>query len=159
MDTGIAKDENGAYRWTGIVDKGYEQKAFSIALYVSGGICAVFVIMGLVLGGGMLGVFLLTCLAAMAVVGGTCWLMNRFAGQRRQRYIMTEEFVGFGRRRYYAPFSFKSIKKAVVFPYRNMIELHQAFGSGAVFVPRENFEFVKEYIFKHLPENAEVVYE
>ncbi len=159
MDTGITKDENGAYRWTGIVDKGYEQKAFSIALYVSGGICAVFILMGLILGGGMLGVFLLTSLAVMAVVGGACWLMNRFAGKRRQRYIMTDEFVGFRQRRYYAPFTYKSIKKAVVCPSRNMIELYQRAGSGAVFVPSENFEFVKDYILLHLPEKAEVVYE
>ena len=159
MDTGIIKDENGAYRWTGTEDKRYEQKASGIALYVSGGICAVFIIMGLALGGGMRGVFLLMGLAAMAVVGGTCLLMNRFGGQRRQRYIMTEEYVGFRRRRYCAPFRFKSIKKAAVFPSRNMIELYQAADSGAVFVPREDFEFVKDFILKRLPEKVVVVYE
>jgi hypothetical protein len=58
-----------------------------------------------------------------------------------------------------APFSFKGIRKAVVCLSRNMIELYQFLGSAPVFVPPEDFAFVRDYILQRIPETAEVIYE
>ena len=144
----ITKDEQGNYCWDGMIDRSYEHKAFKIAFGVCGGICAMFILMSLILGGDMLGITLLSTVGVMAVVGGVC----------RQGYIMTEDAILFRRRRYNAPFTFRSIKKAVVYPSRDMIELYQAVGSGPVFIPHEEFEFVKDFILRRLPDTAEVVY-
>ena len=39
-----------------------------------------------------------------------------------------------------------------------MIELFQAAGSGPVFVPPEDFAFVKEFILQRLPQTAAIEY-
>ena len=159
MKISMTADEHGVYRWRGIVDRDYEHKAFKIAFGVCGGICALLIIMGLMLDTELFGFMLLISLAVMGVVGGVCWLYNKVAGTRPQGYRMSEKSIDFKQRRYYAPFSFRSIRKAVVCPSRNMIELYQAVGSGAVFVPPEEFEFVRDFILQRLPDTAEVSYE
>ena len=158
MDSQIRRDENGAYYWTGVIDRGYEDKTFKIAFGVCGGICALLILMSLFLGGEVIGVTILSSLGVMAVCGGVCWLFNRNAGNRKQSYIMNEEYVGFHQRRYYAPFPFRSIRKAVIYESRNMIELFQTVGAGPVFASHEDFPFVKDYILQRLPETAEVEY-
>ena len=158
MDNHIIKDKFGIYRWTGTIDRGYEDKTLKIAFGVCGGICALLILMSLFIGGEVAGIVLLSSLGVMAVCGGVCWLFNRNAGNRKQSYIMNDACVGFHRRRYYAPITFHSVRKAVIYESRNMIELFHAFGSGPVVVPREDFPFVKEFIIKRLPETAEVEY-
>ena len=154
MDSHIKKDEYGTYHWTGVIDRGYEDKTFKIAFGVCGGISAFLILMSLFLGGEVIGITLLSCLGVMAVCGGVCWLFNRNAGNRKQSYIMNEEFVGFHQRRHYAPFPFRSIRKAVIYESRDMIELFQTAGSGPVFAPHEDFPFVKDYILQRLPKTA-----
>ena len=158
MDSRIWIGEHGAYYWTAVIDRGYEYKTFKILFGVCGGICALLILMSLFLGGEAVGITLLSSLGVMAVCGSVCWLFNRNAGHRKQRYSMSEESVGFYRRRYYAPFPFRSIRKAVVYESRDMIELFQTVGSGPVFVPHEDFQFVKEFILQRLPETAVVEY-
>ena len=156
----VQRRENGVYYWTGIVDVGYENKTFRIVLGVCGGMCLMFIVMGLFMGGDMMKPILLSCLAVMAIAGGVCWLFSRNAGNRGQRYEMTEDCILFlGGKRSTNPFPFKSIRKAVVFNSRNMIELYQLVGSGPVFVPHEDFGFVRDYILRRIPDSAEVIYE
>ncbi len=159
MMSNIKRDENGKYRWTGTVDVSYEHKVFKIIFTVIGGMCILFIIMSLVMGGDMLGVTLLSCLGVMAIVGGVCWVFNRNAGNRPQAYAMTEDYIIFGVGKTSNPFSFRSIKKVVVYTSRNMIELYQLVGSGPVFVSHEDFGFVRDYILRRIPENTEVIYE
>ena len=159
MSSRIEKDEQGVYTWTATVDARYEHKAFRIAFGVTGGICGMYLLMSLALGGDMLGFMLLICVAALAVVGGVCWLYNFYAGKRSQRYRMDENGVHVVLRRSNAPFSFRSIRKAVVSPPRNMIELYQAIGSGAVFTAPEDFEFVRDFILQRLPDDTVILYE
>ena len=156
MDNHIIKDKFGIYRWTGTIDRGYEDKTLKIAFGVCGGICALLILMSLFIGGEVAGIVLLSSLGVMAVCGGVCWLFNRNAGNRKQSYIMNDACVGFHRRRYYAPITFSSVRKAVIYESRNMIELFQTVGSGPVFVPREDFPFVKEFIIQRLPETADI---
>ena len=155
----MTRDKRGAYTWTGTVDAAFDDQAFRIALGVCGGVCLFFVIMSLILGGGMLWIVLLTSAAALAVVGGICLLFKRRAGQRGQRYIMDEHAVYFCQGRANIPFSFKSIRKAVVCPSRNMIGLYQAVGSSPVFTSAEDFAFVRDYILQRLPAGAEIEHE
>ena len=155
----IEKDQHGFYHWYGTVDAGYEKKTFRIAFGVCGGMCLMFIVMSLFMGGEVLGVTLLSCLGVMAVCFGVCFLFNLNAGNRRQGYRMNEDCVIFGRGRSTAPFFFKSIRKAVVFPSRHMIELYPPVGSGPVFAPPEDYEFVRDFILERLPDTAEVITE
>ena len=151
--------ENGTYSWRGTIDVSYEHKVFKILFTVIGAVCVLFIVMALVMGGEMLGVMLLTCLGIMAVVGGVCFLFNLNAGNRKQAYTMTEDCIIFGGGKASNPFFYKSIRKAVVYTGRNMIELHTLIGHGPVFVDHNEFGFVRDYILRRLPETAEVVYE
>ena len=156
----ITKDKNGVYYWYGTVDAGYEKKTFGIAFGVCGGICLFFIMASLSLGADMLGVTLLSCLGVMAVCGGVCWVFNLNAGNRRQGYRMSETHITFvGGRRSTVPFSFKSIRRAVIFPSRHMIELYPLVGSGPVFAPPEDYGFVRDFILERIPREAEVVTE
>ncbi len=158
----ITQDQNGVYHWTGTIDAGYEKKTFKIVFGVCGGICLLFIIMCLVIGPEMLGVTLLTCLGIMAVAGAVCWFFNLNAGHREQSYEMNEDYIIFkvltNGKIANNPFSFRSINKAVVYTSRNMIELYQLLGSGPVFVPHEDFGFVRDYILQRIPDDAEVEY-
>ena len=155
----ITQNENGTYRWNGTVDVSYEHKTFKILFTVIGSLCAVFIIMGFVMGDGIRDVMVLTSLGIMAVVGGVCFLFNLNAGNRKQPYTMTEDAIIFGGGKAQNPFFYKSVRKAVVYTGRNMIELHTLVGHGPVFVDHEDFGFVRDYILRRLPESAEVVYE
>ena len=114
--------------------------------------------MSLFMDGETVGIVLLSSLGVMAVCGGVCWLFSRNAGKRKQGYLMNEDSVQFRQRRSYAPFMFQSIRRAVVYSSRDMIELFQPLGSGPVFVPHEDFPFVKDFILQRLPGTAEVEY-
>ena len=156
----IRQDERGFYYWQGTVDVQYEFKTFRIVFAVCGSICALYIVMSLFLARDILWIMLLSSLGVMAVCGAVCGLFFLNAGKRRQSYSMSDTHVTFGgRRRNVAPFSFKSIRKAVVCPPRNMIELYQLMGSAPVFVPPEVFAFVRDYILQRIPETAEVIYE
>ncbi len=155
----INRDERGTWHWVAAVDRTYERKAFRIAFGVCGGICLLFILMSLLMDAEMLWVTLLSGLGVMAVVGGVCLLFEHSAGKRTQGYLMTEDAVSFRRPRQIVPFPFRSIRKAVVVPSRDMIELYQAVGSGPVFVPHGDFEFVRDFILERLPDTAEIRYE
>ena len=152
--------ENGKYRWNGIVDTSYEHKSFKIVFGVCGGMCLLFIIMSLFMGDGYaLKVILLTCLGVMAICGGVCFLFNLNAGNRRQAYTMTEDCIIFSVGKTSNPFYYSSIRKAVVYSSRNMIELYTLIGSGPVFADHNDFGFVRDYIIRRLPDTAEVRYE
>ena len=151
--------ENGTYQWNGTVDVSYEQKTFRILFTVIGAVCILFILIGFVMARDVLGVILLSCLGVMAIVGGVYFLFNLNAGNRKQAYTMTEDCIIFGVGKTANPFFYKSIRKAVVFTGRNMIELYTLVGSGPVFVDHNDFGFVRDYILRRLPETTEVVYE
>ena len=155
----MKRDENGVYHWNGTVDVPYEHKTFKIVFGVCGGICLFFLLAALLFAREYLGLMLLICLVVAAICGGVCFLFNLNAGKRRQGYTMTEDCIIFGGGKTANPFYFSSIRKAVVFTNRNMIELYTQVGSGPVFASHEDFGFVRDYIIQRLPEKAEVTYE
>ncbi len=157
--TGITREENGTYVWNGTIDARYEHKTFRILFTVIGPLCIIFIMMGLTMGDGLGGVMILTSLGIMAVVGGVCFLFNLNAGNRKQAYAMNEDCVVFGVGKASNPFFYKSIRKAVVYTNRNMIELYTLVGSGPVFADHRDFGFVRDYIIQRLPESAKVIYE
>lgn len=153
----ITQDSKGIYHWNGTIDVRYEHKVFKILFSVMGTLCAVFIGMALYLNPRMLGVVLLTCFVIMAIVGGVCWFFNLNVGYRQQPYMMNDMYIIFGGgSRGDSPYFFKDIRKAVIYPSRFMIELFPLIGSGPVFAPPEDYEFVKEYILDHIPREADV---
>ncbi len=154
----ITRDDQGAYHWTAKIDAGYEQKTFRIVFGVVGGICALFIIMSLTMGGDMMLPVLLSCAGALAVAGGVCWLFKRNAGNRNQSYIMTDSHIMFCMPRANNAFAFSSTRKAMVYTSRNMIELYQPMASGPIFVAHEDFGFVRDYILQRIPADARIEY-
>ena len=159
MENRIVPDGKGNYMWTGVIDRQFEATTFKLVFGVCGGIGLFFIIMSLVLGGDMIGVTLLSCAAAMAVAGVVCWLFAKNAGKRTQRYIMNEDSVIFCQPRRNVPFTFRSVRRVVICPSRHMIYIHQSIGGSPVFVPPEDFTFVRDYILARIPGSARVDYE
>ncbi len=155
----IERSPDGTYQWEGTIDTGYEHKTFRIVFGVCGGMCLFFIAATLIMAPEYIGLMLLIFLIVMAICGGVCLLFNRNAGNRRQLYTMTEDCVIFGVGKAANPFFFRSVRRAVIFTNRNMIELYTVMGSGPVFVPHEDFGTVRDYILDRLPEDARVDYE
>ena len=157
MET-VTRTENGTYEWNGTVDVSYEYKTFGIVFGVCLGTCALFVLFALFFMHEILGLMLLIFVIVAAICGGVCYFFNRNAGKRKQAYSMTEDAVIFGVGKAANPFFFESIKKAVVYTNRNMVELYTRIGSAPVFVTHEDFGFVRDYIIRKLPDTAVVLY-
>ena len=154
----VQRCEDGAYRWRGEFDRAQYGQVVKITMGTCGGTCLVFVVMALVLGD-MLGVVLLTCLAIMAIAGGVCWAYMRFMTPIYQPYELTEDYVRYvGSRRSNTYFRYKDIRKVIIDAGRGRIAICSALVTAPVFVPREDFAFVQNYILQRLPDTAQIIY-
>ena len=79
------------------------------------------------------------------------------AGAPREQYAMTEDYVksGYGMGSIYS--EFKNTKEAAV--SAKYIEMSGKYKNNRIYVPPEDMEFVRDFILKHLPEDAVIRYE
>ena len=160
----VTRGEDGVYRWAGYPDHKQKGEVVRIVMGVVGGICLLIFAMFLYLyftqgSNDMLGVVLLSCLAACAISGLICWIYTRTADGITQPYDLTEEYVryaGSGKYDYY--FHYKDLRKVTVFEERNMIKVKGLISAAPVFVPHEDFRFVQNYILRRVPDTTTVVY-
>lgn len=160
MNSGITRDEKGTYHWVGVIDSQYDGKVLWIIYGSTGGLCAVFLVMALVSFPEMLRAVVLSCLAVLAVVSVITLPLMRASRGREQKYEMNDEYVryvGYGKED--AVFSYEKIRKVHVYNSRNMLEVKGLIVSAPFFVPHEYFGFVRDYILRRLPGDAEVTYE
>ena len=160
MNTGIERDENGAYHWTAAIDGEYDRKIIRIVFGAIGGLCVLFTVYALVKYPDMFLTTLLSCLGVLAVVSAVALPLMRLSRGRQQKYEMNEEyvrFVGYGRSDSY--FRYKGIRRVRVNRARNLIHIRGIAVSAPFFVPPEGFEFVRNYIVSRLPDSAKVSYE
>ena len=84
----IARDENGAYCWTGTVDVPYVHKTFRIVFGVCGGICLFFVLAALFLAPEFLGLTLLIFLVVANTILGVQFLMGQKRASKRYKTLV-----------------------------------------------------------------------
>ena len=160
METRITRDERGTYRWLGTIDRESDKKTIRIIYGVIGGLCILFILMALAVNADMLGVTILTCLGVMAVVTAVALPLMRLSRGRQQPYEMNDEYVryvGYGRED--ARFRYEDIRKVRVCSSRNMLEVKGLIVTAPIFVPHEDFGFVRDYILRRLPGNTKVEYD
>ena len=160
METGITRDEKGTYRWSGTIDGETDRKTLRIIYGAMGGMCVLFIIMALVINREMLGVTLLACLGVMVVVTAITVPLMRASRGRKQPYEMNDEYVryvGYGRED--ACFFYEKIRAVHVYNSRDMLEVKGLVVSAPVFVPHEDFGFVRDYILRRLPGSTKVEYD
>ena len=158
MNSSITRDEKGTYRWTGIIDTESDKKTMGIIFGTMGGLCAFFILMGLFMSRDAMGPTLLGCAGVMAVVSVITIPLMWASKGRKQKYEMNEEYVryvGYGRDDHY--FYYKGIRQVHIFHSRSMLEVKGAIVTVPVFVPQEDFVFVKNYILHRLPDSAKVI--
>ena len=156
----IIRDETGTYCWSAAIDSAYDRKISAIIFGVIGGMCVLFIVMCLMSYPEMLRATLLSCLAVMAVVAAIAIPLMRASRGRQQKYEMNEEYVryvGYGRED--ARFYYPDIHSVRICPSRSMIEVKGLIRFAPVFIAREDFAFVKNYILPRLPDSARVEYE
>ena len=75
-------------------------------------------------------------------------------GQRRQTYRLMDELIATGSGRRTAVFEFKKAKKMIV--GERYIELRGTMSGFRLYVPEEDFDFVRDYIRKRVPVECEM---
>ena len=155
----VQRCADGAYRWMGRFDKKQNDGVIKVTVGVCGGLCLFFILMALVMGGDSMGPILLACLGVMAIVGIVCGIHIKLGGQTFQPYEMTEEYVHYvGTGKTDAYYHYKSIRSVTVEEGRNRIRVASLLSGAPVFVPEEDFSFVRQYILARLPDSATVTY-
>ena len=160
INTSITRDERGTYHWSGTIDSESDKKVYRIIFGVNGGLCILFIVMCLMINPDMLLVTLLTCLGVLAIVTVITVPLMRASRGRKQAYEMNDEYVryvGYGKEDTY--FAYKDIRKVRVYNSRNMLEVKGLIVSAPIFVPHEDFGFVRDYILRRIPGNTKVIYE
>ena len=152
----VLRGEDGVYRWRGKVSMESQKRTIRLVLGIMGGFCLFFLLMALWMDGSMLLPTLLACLGVMAVTG-LCCLLLRPRDTAVQPYELTEEhirYVGTGRSNAYMPY--KNIRRVRIRPAACRIDVKGAVVGFPVFVPPEDFVFVRDYIRLRLPSDARV---
>ncbi len=165
----VTLSPDGTYRWTGIYSESVEKQENSMVTKVTlgsvGGICIFFILMGtaLSLKGGswdIMPAVLIPCLVIMAITGVILKLFTGGRGGTEKAYEMNEYYVRWGQgTRTSIFFDYKKITEVRISRENCLIELKKRAGYFVpIFVPREDFRFVNDYITQRLPGTAKVTY-
>ena len=153
--------ENGVYKWSAPIEPEYHRNSIRPGLYACIGIAVFLLIFGGILSyqyhdvksffivGGSVAVFLLISF----LVFGLAFT----ATDPHESYEMTEEFVksGYGKSSVY--FDFKKVKALIL--SGKYIELHGKTKRMRIYIPEEDFDFVRGYIQSRVPMECEIRYE
>ena len=151
----VEKQPDGSYHWSCSIDKEFHMRS------VRAGYFGLAFVIGFVL---LLGAFLtfsgkdndfalvLIPAAVVLITALPLLILSGNAKDPHQRYDMNEEYVksGYGQA---ARFTyFKQAKEVTV--AGNYIEFAGKFRNNRIYIPREDMEFVKEFILSRIPEDA-----
>ena len=147
----IKKDSNGFYTWSCSMDVEYYKKGMWMGIKACLGIMAVQFHdwTNLLIVAGCDAVFLLITFAVFKLALS--------AEDPQESYEMSDIYVkvGYGRSSVY--FDYDKAKVAIFTP--KYIELQNGIKKTRVFVPEEDYDFVKRYIMNHLTGECEIRYE
>ena len=157
----ITKDSNGMYKWSCSMDVEYYRKGMGMGIKACLGIAAFIVIFG-----GVLSIqyndwttFLIVagCDAVFLLITFVVFKLALSAEDPHESYEMSDIYVksGYGKSSVY--FDFDKAKTAIFTP--KYIELQKGIKKIRVYVPEEDYSFVKGYIMSRLPGECEIRYE
>ena len=154
--TKITKNSHGFYTWSCSMDVGYYRKGMWMGIKACLGIAAFILVFGVIMAvqykdwtnflimAGSDAVFLLITFVVFKLALS--------AEDPHESYEMSDIYVKSG---YY--FDFDKAKVAIFTP--KYIELQNGIKKIRVFVPEEDYDFVKRYIMNHLTGDCEIRYE
>ena len=139
--------ENGVYRWRGRVGKAYRVNVTKVVLCTCGGISALLIAFAAMLDMELMPLTLLCCGIAMLIAIVVCLLQGKNTEQW-ECYEMREEGILSGVRRNASWMAFRDV--LYVGTGDGIIELQGRHRKMTVFVPPEDFDFVRDYIAKRV---------
>ena len=149
----VTRLEDGTYCWRCPVDESVTGFAYRLPFGVSGGICAMFILMSLFLDPYTRKITLLTCLAAMAVVTGVILVLKKL-GAWNEFYWMNEEYIRIGTGRSTRIMEYDKLQRVVMTP--ETIRLEKKIGKEIVFIPEGDYDIVKNYILSRISGTTQV---
>ena len=155
----VEKQPDGSYHWSCSIDKEYHMKSVRAGYFGVAAIIVFVLLLGTVITFSGKDKDFSLILIPVGVVLITAVPLLVFSGNAKdphQRYDMNEEYVksGYGQA---ALFSyFKQARDVTV--AGNYIEFAGKFRNNRIYIPREDMEFVKEFILSRIPEDAVIHY-
>lgn len=150
----VTRQEDGTFRWKCNIDKDYERRSYKATIIFCVGLAIFILILGYVFSvmtrsmdkywivALSSGVFILISLLV-------CWGLDSLPGQLTEIYHLTDTYIETGSGKTHATFSFDRTKKVIV--GSNFVELKGIFSGPKIFIPEEDFYFVRDYILNRLP--------
>ena len=159
--TKITKNSNGFYTWSCSMDVGYYRKGMWMGIKACLGIAAFILVFGAIMAiqfhdwTNLL--IVAGCDAVFLLITFVVFKLALSAEDPHESYEMSDIYVksGYGRSSVY--FDFDKAKAAVFTP--KYIELQNGIKKIRVFVPEEDYDFVKRYIMNRLTGECEIRYE
>lgn len=157
----IKQQPNGTYSWSCPIEAEYHRSSIRPGLYACIGIAIFLLIFGGILAYQYHDIkdFLIVagCVAVFLLISFLVFGLAFSATDPHESYEMTEDFVksGYGRSSVY--FDFKKVKELVL--SGKYIELHGKTKRMRIYIPEEDFNFVRGYIQARIPMECEIRYE
>ena len=157
----VTRGPDGIYRWHYVISQKQNRHGLRITLIVMGALCVFLMGMGLTMGRDAFLVILLSCGGVMLITGLICWLFDRLSKNGVPQAVELSEdyvrWVGRGRTDFY--YHFRGTERVRVLAADEIIEIRQLLGVMQVYVPREDFGFVQDFILRHIPPDTNVEYD
>ena len=154
----VMRGEDGVVRWSGAIDKKHQRTAYKIILIACGGALLLFLPLCLLVNPEMLGVTALILLGVMAIPVLVCFVFDRITPDPQlQPFELGEDFihwVGYGRTDF--RYSLHSIRRVRVKTEEHMLVLYQPLGVMHVYIPAEDFPYVRDFVLRRIPAQASV---
>ncbi|SDK43720.1 hypothetical protein SAMN04487833_1034 [Sarcina sp. DSM 11001] len=152
----VTRLEDGTWCWRCPVDDSTAEFSYRLTLGVCGGICALLILMAMFMDPWALKITLLSCLGVMAVAAGVVLIFKKL-GAWDEFYWMNDEYIRIGTGKSTRVMEYDKLKRVVLTPEK--IRLEAKFGKGIVFIPDGDYEMVRDYILRRIPETTEVIKE
>ena len=150
----VTQLENGTYCWRCKVDNSVTGFAYKLTFGVCGGICAMFILMGLFMNDPwVLKITLLTCMAVMAVVAGVVLVFKKL-GNWYEFYWMNDEYLRIGTGRSTRLMEYDKLQRVIL--TNKTIRLEKKIGKETVFIPEGDYDLVKNYVLSRIPGTTDV---
>ena len=152
----VVRGPDRVYRWRAKLPREEQARVVRLVLCIMGGFCVFMLALTAIIGPNMLPPVGLACGGVMAVAGLSC-LLFRPRDNVTQPYELTEEhvrYVGCGRTNAYL--DFKNVRRIRVDAAKDLLRIRGRLTAMPVYVPHEDFVFVRNYVLQRVPHDTRV---
>ena len=152
---------NGSYQWSCPVEREYARAQYRSVIIITIIVVSLVSAAGLAFGAFLSITFMLTFLlpvfgAIIAVIIIILLIVGRNSRNKVQRYEMNDRYVGLMNVKNPVLYYYDRIQEIVV--NQDYLELHGKIRTSRVYIPHEDFTFVRDYILQHTLGRAQVRY-